>query len=868
VCSTHDGMGASANKEDVKGVQQSRGGCGPSGCCRARDDSEMVLPVSSTAPANFDALGQAETPNAVQATNSEDLGTTQKFQVNVTRKSSDEWLGLSVTCRGKRRIILQKVMPGGLIARLNDEAEQRGDEPSFEINDEITCINGRTTQTDIAAELREGLALNFSIARRSPGDERKAVKSKITIVEGGNAAPSPEGEADRAAGGLSVLTASTTKKAALYMFKGSRYYTIDDLEDAVKRDEKTEATQDKLAAQMQEGAGVEDKVRKLFREYAGDDERLEPHEMEGLAASMAAELGIDPRAFGDLNHIFWRFDFSGDGALDEEEGVRLIETMLRTYRDKMKPPSTGQPSLINLPFKKLSENYKLGTKMGQGGQGAIYSAVDKATGNKRVVKMFDKSNANAPLDDIKAEFKILRGLDHPKIQRLYDIFEDRVNVYIISEPYGGGDLEKLTPNAQRAGVKVTTAWLGRVVMQVLQGIAYLHANAVMHCDLKEANIMISDSEHWEDPQAIVIDFGLANNFSDNLDGAGGTPGYMPPEVWTDGLWTPKGDVHALGVIVYQLFSGERCFKGHDIKTIKHTTVYDKPRLPPLRQYTHLVSLVKPMFDKDFRQRPTVAHCLEHRFFKSIQKRSDAIAPDIISSLENMSKKNDLQQAILGDLVSSENLGQLRELNKMFTSLDANNDGVVTAIEAKAKLKEIMPSADVHRIVDALTGENGDIAYTKFMGRMMTSRAADENHLLWKEFQSLDADGNGSLNVLEIGQLMQRPALAALMGKDANVDKLMTAFDRNGDNKVTFEEFESVLRGETTEDGQRRSSTIYPSGPTYVVGQTLDYNSPSLGKWTPCTVMQVHESGAVHVNVRPGVWFSKREQSLRFRARQG
>ena len=62
-------------------------------------------------------------------------------------------------------------------------------------------------------------------------------------------------------------------------------------------------------------------------------------------------------------------------------------------------------------------------KLGQGGQGAVYLAADRVSQQKRVVKFYDKGCANAPVEDIVDEFKLLTALDHPKIARVYDVFQ-------------------------------------------------------------------------------------------------------------------------------------------------------------------------------------------------------------------------------------------------------------------------------------------------------------------------------------------------------------------------------------------------------------------------------------------------------------
>lgn len=83
---------------------------------------------------------------------------------------------------------------------------------------------------------------------------------------------------------------------------------------------------------------LDEKVRQLFKQYAGADRLLDPNEMQSLATSLSAQLGVSRDAFGEITMMFFRFDFSGDGQLNEKEGVKLIKYCLRLYRDSIAKP--------------------------------------------------------------------------------------------------------------------------------------------------------------------------------------------------------------------------------------------------------------------------------------------------------------------------------------------------------------------------------------------------------------------------------------------------------------------------------------------------------------------------------------------------
>ena len=92
--------------------------------------------------------------------------------------------------------------------------------------------------------------------------------------------------------------------------------------------------------------------------------------------------------------------------------------------------------------------------------------------------------------------------------------------------------------ANARGTKL--GWAAGIFKQIVEATAYLHSQAVIHGDLKESNVMVCNAAA-ETPAIVLIDFGLAYHFH-ATSALSGTPGYIPPEVWVEGLWTPKGDV--------------------------------------------------------------------------------------------------------------------------------------------------------------------------------------------------------------------------------------------------------------------------------------------------------------------------------------
>lgn len=563
-----------------------------------------------------------------------------------------------------------------------------------------------------------------------------------------------------------------------------------------------------LSAVGKDTAGEEDGVdAKLietahakFPEFAQDG-RLSQQAASRYVAAVAAEEKVnrsrESRSEKAEEAAFHRFDFSGDGHLDETEAVRMACAVLRTKKKKKKKRGAG---ILGFGLRHVDAEYKLGAKLGQGGQGAVYAAEHIVTGAHRVVKFYQKGDMNMPEEYIQEEFALLRSLDHPNIQRLYDILEDRANIYVVSEPYDGGDLQGLIPRARAAGVAVTNVYLAMVMRKAMLGVAYIHGKQIIHCDLKEANVMIVGANLHE-PGVVVIDFGLANRFASSRNITCGTPGYIPPEVWRESMWTPKGDVFSLGVMIFHMFTGKRCFPCPDLADCRAFTLHHDPSFEDLKPYAYLQELVEGMLKKDFRQRPTVLKALDHRFFALAQKEEAAhlkhMPDDVVDAICHLDKKSDTLMALMLDIVSLENLAQMEQLNTLFASMDTNGDGKLNKAELDVALAQL-PEKQRQQVEDALLdGSDDGVMYTMFMGQMMHGLTAEMNRVIDREFRALDKDDSGSLSSTEIAALLKRPALAFLKRKP---EELMAEMDKDHNGDISYEEFAQALGAS---QGQKR-----------------------------------------------------------------
>jgi len=202
-------------------------------------------------------------------------------------------------------------------------------------------------------------------------------------------------------------------------------------------------------------------------------------------------------------------------------------------------------------------------------------------------------------------------LTHPNIITIYDVVEESDRSYIAMEYIDGETLESHTkPGALLPFDKVL-----RLMTQACAALDYAHQNSVIHRDIKPANLMLVQGDTLK-----ITDFGLAKSPDANLTQDGvliGTPNYMSPEQISGKPMDGRSDFFSLGVVLYELITGERPFGGDTISTIIYRILYEEPRPPRI-----VNEKLPPAFDQILRR--ALAKDPAHRF-KSGAEFADALS---------------------------------------------------------------------------------------------------------------------------------------------------------------------------------------------------------------------------------------------------
>jgi tRNA A-37 threonylcarbamoyl transferase component Bud32 len=210
----------------------------------------------------------------------------------------------------------------------------------------------------------------------------------------------------------------------------------------------------------------------------------------------------------------------------------------------------------------LAERYRILALAGRGGEGEVYRADDLKLGQTVAVKILPESfrTDERRLARLISEVRIARRVSHPNVCRVYDIVEADGQTFLTMEWIDGESLASLLHRKGRLP-KDTAIGIAR---QISVGLAAAHDEGVLHRDLKPGNVMID-----ERGVVRITDFGLATT-AVSVRGATareGTPLYMSPEQLAGAEVTTQSDMYALGLVLFEVFTGRHAFPGRTLDEI-------------------------------------------------------------------------------------------------------------------------------------------------------------------------------------------------------------------------------------------------------------------------------------------------------------
>ena len=244
------------------------------------------------------------------------------------------------------------------------------------------------------------------------------------------------------------------------------------------------------------------------------------------------------------------------------------------------PPPAINPNatlILDRPGEKPTlGRYRIEKVLGQGAMGTVYLGVDSKINRQVAIKTLAYPQVEADqLTRVKERFfreaEAAGQLSHPNIVTIYDVGEENDLAYLAMEWLDGKELSHYCqPKQLLDPLRVV-----QIIKQVAQALDYAHQHGVVHRDIKPANIIVLD-----DGRIKVTDFGIARMLSSSQTETGmilGTPSYMSPEQVAGKKVDGRSDLFSLGVVMYELLSGEKPFQGESMAALMYNIANSKYR---------------------------------------------------------------------------------------------------------------------------------------------------------------------------------------------------------------------------------------------------------------------------------------------------
>ncbi len=252
----------------------------------------------------------------------------------------------------------------------------------------------------------------------------------------------------------------------------------------------------------------------------------------------------------------------------------------------------------------LNNRYLLQEPLGKGGMAVVYQARDLMLERTVAIKILRKSFSEDPefRERFRQEAKAAANLSHPNIVTVHDFGLDDERLFIIMEYVPGTDLK--TTLLQRGRFTVDEAL--PLLVQICAGVGYAHRAGLVHCDIKPHNVLIAP-----DQRVKVTDFGIARALAsiqpdERSEIVWGSPQYFSPEQASGLPPSPASDVYGLGVIMYEMLTGQLPFISSNSRELARMHREVKP-IPPAALNSEIPSDLAQILEKVLAKEPSARY---------------------------------------------------------------------------------------------------------------------------------------------------------------------------------------------------------------------------------------------------------------------
>ena len=493
--------------------------------------------------------------------------------------------------------------------------------------------------------------------------------------------------------------------------------------------------------------------------------------------------------------------------------------------------------------------------LGEGSFGSVYKVKRKNSGQREIIRALKEISKEKMClneensEEIRNEISVLKSLDHPNIMKIYEFYEDKENMYLITE-FCGGDAANIQDK-----YGVLPEFLVKYIMyQVFMAVAFFHANKIVHTDIKRENIAFFYRDEKKDKKEVedflkkffedkeiteelcdasglenlsedalkvakelsnfdvkILDFGSAKKRNRNkLSGITGTVYYCSPEIVND-KYDFECDEWACGVMMYILLVNEPPFQGESEEEIFSKILKDEPNLDinPLKDISdNCKDLIKKLLEKDAKKRIKAREALKHPFFTSginignLFKGKYKENNEILKTLykrktqeiqdKKGSKFKDMVIAYITLHFSEKE--EEKKARKIFMEMAGGDNHFLirkdTFVHRMGTIYKNESKEKIEELFDNIDeNKSGNIEYEELVRALSDRNQLLNDKNLREAFDFFDKDKSGSISWNEIAEIIEPDgSIPKQIMKD-----FMNEIGQKDENKeITFEEFKSIL----------------------------------------------------------------------------
>ncbi|MCA1578204.1 MAG: protein kinase [Acidobacteria bacterium] len=254
-------------------------------------------------------------------------------------------------------------------------------------------------------------------------------------------------------------------------------------------------------------------------------------------------------------------------------------------------------------------NYKILEKLGEGGQGTVYKAIDSKLGRTLVIKVLpaELTSKEANLKRFEREARLASALDHPNICTIFDLNEIN-GIHFIAMQYIEGRNVRQLVNGRPLSLESALS----IALQTADALAAAHSRGIIHRDIKAGNVMVTPSG-----QVKVLDFGLAKLLDEDAARTSGihhteitevgvpygTATYAAPEQARGDRVDSRADIFSTGVLLYEMLTGTWPFQGQTSVEVRHAVLHDEPKLISQMRPGRVPAKLQAIIDKSLAKDP-------------------------------------------------------------------------------------------------------------------------------------------------------------------------------------------------------------------------------------------------------------------------